>query len=184
MTEDLDTVDMREVQAGRLDRFASLVGRHQSALFRYAQSVLGSRVLAEDAVQETFLAAFKSRQTFDLQRPFRGWLWQIHVNNCRRLGKNQPLSGPDVGDIPEIAGRDQPVGWHLEQADDRKRLEIALSRLPVEQADAIRMRFFGGLGFDEIGQATDCSAATAKSRVRYGLTKMADFLKSGQEICS
>lgn len=187
MTSDLDLADMREVKAGRLDRFASLVGRHQSGLFRYAQSVLGSRSLAEDAVQETFMAAFKSRDSFDLGRPFRSWLWAIHVNSCRRLARNNSSKAspqPPVDELPELPGRERPADWRMEREDDRHRLERALEQLPAEQADAIRMRFFGELGYDEIGDATACAPATAKSRVRYGLTKLASLLESGQEIFS
>jgi len=55
-------------------------------------------------------------------------------------------------------------------------LDSLLAKLPEGQADALRLRFFGGLKFQEIAEAMGCSLSTAKNRVRWGLTKMAEYL--------
>ena len=167
---------MRAVQAGCLDRFANLVGRYQSGLFRFAQSKLRSRTLAEDAVQDAFLAAFRSRASFDASRNFRGWLWTILVNVCHRIEatrvrrKETALAGHDVTAVGQDAAA------RLERIEQQRLLTTLLDRLPDQQADAVRMRFFGELNYGEIGEVMLCSPATAKSRVRYGLEKMARSL--------
>jgi sigma-70-like protein len=48
--------------------------------------------------------------------------------------------------------------------------------LPTAQADALRLRFFGGLKFEEIADAMQCSLGTAKNRVRWGLMRLADHV--------
>lgn len=178
---DRDAEDMRQVQAGCLERFTQIVERHQSALFRYARSKLGSRPLAEDAVQETFMAAFQSRHSYDPHRGFRGWLWTILTNHCKRQGKSrwrraEPLTF-EPARYDSRAGGDE-----LERVEERQQLEAILATLPVDQADAIRLRFFGELTFEEIGETLGCASETAKSRVRYGLEKMAATLRRGQEM--
>ena len=50
---------------------------------------------------------------------------------------------------------------------------------PQVQADALRLRFFGGLKFQEIAAAMDCSLTTAKTRVKQGLLQMSEWLKEG-----
>ncbi|MGL4463535.1 MAG: RNA polymerase sigma factor [Planctomycetia bacterium] len=174
---DLDAVDMREVQAGRLERFALLVDRHQSACFRYAQSRLGARGLAEDAVQEAFLAAFEHRASFDPDRSFRTWLFTILVNQCRRLGKNELRRQAGRRSFDAAAhvvadDADQPLLDRLTAAEDQQLLAELLASLPDEQADAVRMRFFGELTFDEIAQVQGTPTPTVKSRVRYALERM------------
>jgi RNA polymerase sigma-70 factor (ECF subfamily) len=57
-----------------------------------------------------------------------------------------------------------------------ERLNALLDQLPEKQADALRLRFFGGLKFREIAAAMNCSLSTAKNRVRWGLTEMAEQL--------
>src|SRR5690606_2869409 len=115
------------------------------------------------------------RDTYDCRKPFRGWIWTIHVNACRRLARKQWSRQESPGDdkVPEPASPEAPVGDGLERDEQNLKVVETLTLIPEEQAEAIRMRFFGELSFEEIGAAMDCSAATAKSRVRYGLAKMA-----------
>jgi RNA polymerase sigma-70 factor (ECF subfamily) len=59
-----------------------------------------------------------------------------------------------------------------------QRLEAMLARLSAVQADALRLRFFGGLKFQEIADAMQCSLNTAKMRVRAGLVRIAQLLET------
>jgi RNA polymerase sigma-70 factor (ECF subfamily) len=52
----------------------------------------------------------------------------------------------------------------------------------VVQADALRLRFFGGLKFQEIADAMQCSLNTAKNRVRWGLMRMAELMQKTELI--
>ena len=62
--------------------------------------------------------------------------------------------------------------------DQAERLNRHLQRLKPEQADALRLRFFGGLKFQEIAIAMQCSLSTAKNRVRFGLEQLGRQLTS------
>jgi RNA polymerase sigma factor (sigma-70 family) len=63
-------------------------------------------------------------------------------------------------------------------------LDLLLNRLPESQADALRLRFFGGLTFGEIAEAMSCSLSTAKNRVKWGLMKLAEFIGPAGEFAS
>lgn len=179
---------MRRAQAGCDDCFAELVGRHRAAMFRVARSRLGQRELAEEAVQETFLAAYKGRATFDPQRSLRTWLWTILLNQCRgrlrrRARRPQVQSWSDTVENQSETERDaelpgrEPAPWDRLLADEqRARLDGLLARLSPAQADALRLRFFGSLKFQEIADAMGCSLATAKNRVRWGLLRLSDLI--------
>ncbi|HEX5445238.1 MAG TPA: RNA polymerase sigma factor, partial [Pirellulales bacterium] len=80
---------MRRVQAGDHAVFAELVRRYQPALTRVAASRLGRTDRAEDAVQESLLAAFQGRHTYRPPHNFRTWLWTILLNQCRRAWKRR-----------------------------------------------------------------------------------------------
>lgn len=178
---DPDAVDMRGVLEGRLDRFTRLVDRHQSRLFRYAVSRLGCRSLAEDAVQQSFLAVFKGRGSFDPKRNFRAWLWTIHTNECSRIAHIRRRHRR-AERIPLAVNRASAPEAGLNREDQQRLLTECLAAMPSEQAECVRLRYFGELTFEEIAQATGSNPATVKSRVRYGLAKMAELLASRQEI--
>jgi len=188
-SEPPDGLVVAAVLDGDRDQFAELVRRYRGALIRVAHSRLGRREWAEDVVQETFLNAFKSLHTYDSQFSFRTWLWTILLNQCHRHYKKRGARLPTLGWSDQLDGEptcarqaadqgslsDSPVD-HLLATERSERLNAILDQLPEHQADALRLRFFGGLKFREIAQTMDCSLSTAKNRVRWGLTKMADLL--------
>src|SRR4029077_6986423 len=82
---DLDDVQiMCRVQAGEVELFDLLVRRYRGPLLNVAWSKLGDATWAEDVVQETFLAAFAARATYNPRFAFRTWVWTILLNLCRR----------------------------------------------------------------------------------------------------
>lgn len=173
--------------AGQRECFAELVRRYRPALVRVATSRLGRADWAEDVVQETFLAAFKSRATYNAQYSLRTWLWTILLNQCRghyqRRARGltvEPLTGEHEQSLVEQAphyGATSPLA--VVMAKERSaQLERLLAQLSEAQADALRLRFFGGLKYHEIAQAMQCSLNTAKNRVRIGLTRMAELIEN------
>lgn len=171
-TLDDDARIMLEAAAGRVERFAEIVARHQSPLFKVAMSRLGNRALAEEAVQETFLAAFRSRGTFQADRPFRPWLWTIHRNACEACAKKERRQPRGMEAPPENA--------LLDRTEERLLVRELLERLPGNQAEAVRLRFFGSLTYEEIAAVQECPTPTAKNRVRYALQKLASLLDESE----
>jgi RNA polymerase sigma-70 factor (ECF subfamily) len=189
-SHETDGALVADVLAGRRDRFAELVGRYQAALLRLAVSRLGRRDLAEDAVQETFLCAYKSLASYNSRFSFRTWLWTILLNQCRRSlkrGARQPRVFA-WSDHNAASGEASADSWTADEESDTPfagllaqeraaELEALLARLPDNQADALRLRFFGELKFHEIAAAMECSLATAKNRVRWGLEALSSMLR-------
>jgi RNA polymerase sigma-70 factor, ECF subfamily len=178
---------MRRAQAGESDSFAELARRYRPALVRVARSRLGSESWAEDVVQETLLAAFKSRHTYRAEFSFRTWLWTILLNQCRSHYQRQARSGDTVALVSDESseggiladcpsGEAQPSAGLLAR-EQSELLESLLGQLSTVQADALRLRFFGGLKFQEIADTMQCSLGTAKNRVQWGLTRLSDLLR-------
>lgn len=179
---------MLRVQAGELEQFATLIRRYQAALLRVARSRLGDASWAEDVVQETLLAVYKARHTYDPRRNFRTWLWTILINQCRAQAQrrsrwlrifswgapNEPDDLP-LAETPDAELAGAPLE-RLLAAERTALLESLLSQLPQPQADALRLRFFGELKFQEIADSLGCSLLTAKNRVRVGLLRLAQLL--------
>ena len=72
-----------------------------------------------------------------------------------------------------------PPGDLLEAAEELRRIERLLARLPEEQAEAVRLRVLDGLRVGEIADVMECSESTATSRLRYGLEKLRTFVAPG-----
>jgi RNA polymerase sigma-70 factor, ECF subfamily len=175
-------------QAGDREAFAHLVRRYQGPLLKVAMSRLGRQQLAEEAVQEAFLCAHKWLHTYDSRYSFRTWLWTILLNQCSRQGRREsrhaenhsPLAGVDSGAICTRPER-SPLEQLLAREDNRLVHEL-LARLPEVQADALRLRFFGGLSFPEIAAAMQISESGAKHRVKVGLLTLAGWIKGNDVL--
>ena len=178
-----DAAVLRRVRAGQTDCFAELVRRYQPALMRVARSRLGRADWAEDVVQETFMAAFKSCASYDARYSFRTWVWTILLNQCRShyrrrmRGATVELLADQSHEPAGAAANDMSPLAELLAKERAALLESLLVRLPDVQADALRLRFFGELKFHEIATTMQCSLNTAKARVRVGLERMAQMIE-------
>ena len=168
---DRDQDLMQRVQAGDHAPFAELVDRFRPRLLRFAESSLRDRQLAEDVVQEAFLAVFQARQTYDPTFAFSTWVWTILLNLVRRT--RERLAKRQVREAASFEVRPTPSLSH--PAEDREQLDYWLSLIPEAEADALRLRFFGELSFDQIAASMESSVSGAKLRVRNGLGRLSEW---------
>ena len=169
--------------ADEREAFAHLVRRYQGPLFKAAISRLGRRQWAEEAVQETFLCAHRWLATYDSRYSFRTWLWTILLNQCSRLAKRESKhivqTAAEALPRERLDPRPSPLELLLAR-EASEQLNELLARLPEVQADALRLRFFGGLTFPEIAAAMQCSEPGAKNRVKSGLVTLSKWLVAGE----
>jgi RNA polymerase sigma-70 factor (ECF subfamily) len=152
--------------------------------------MLDDAALAEDVVQETFLAVFASRHTFNPAFHFRTWLWTILLNLCHRQRKRRArrpqivfqstLSAHERANISDPSTSETALAALLIR-ERGAQLQGLLNDLTDAQADAIRLRFFAGLKYEEIAQSMGVSLGGAKLRVRSGLQRLSERLLGDEE---
>lgn len=171
---DRDQVLMQRVQAGEHAPFAELVDRYRPRLLRFSQSSLRDSQLAEDVVQETFLAVFQSRQTYNPAFAFNTWVWTILLNLVRRtrgrIAKRQVREA--------LSHSSRSASSTGQPHEDREQLDHWLTQIPEAEADALRLRYFGELSFDQIAASMESSVSGAKLRVRNGLERLSELSRT------
>ena len=173
-----------------MNDFRSRVERERPYLLRYASLQLRDAQAAEDAVQDTLLAALAGESGFGQRASLRTWLTGIlkHkiIDAIRRTSREAPAAGEDEFDaLFDERGHwiEMPGAWSdPDAALDQKRffaaLELCLSRLPEKTAQTFMMREHMGLETDEICKelaitATHCWVLLYRARMalRECLTK-------------
>lgn len=101
MSEDTRLEELGESGLGQVDEpaFSGLAERHRRELHVHCYRMLGSFEDAEDTVQETFLRAWRRRETFEGRSTFRAWLYRIATNACLDLlakRRPEPATGGEV----------------------------------------------------------------------------------------
>lgn len=181
-----DAVLISSTLSGDRESFGVIVRRYQGPLLRLAHSRLGQIELAEEAVQDAFASAYRSLGSYRSEFSFRTWLWTILLNQCRqqykRLQNRPAVTGLELDDESAV-GLPAHAAGPMQLAISNERTEYIddlLRNLPDAQHRALRLRFFGGLRYQEIADAMHCSLSTAKMRVRVGLEKLSAMLSPGE----
>ena len=153
--------------AGDEAAFATLVRRHERELHVHCYRMLGSFTDAEDAVQETFLRAWRHRDSFDGGPGFRAWLYRIATNACldalARHQRRVPRSDEILGAVHATdTGPDEAIV-------SKETVELATQQLSPKQGAVLILRdVFGWSAKDSAAQlgTTVASVNSALQRAR------------------
>jgi RNA polymerase sigma-70 factor (ECF subfamily) len=151
-----------------------LFSRYSAGVYRYCLRRLGSPEEAEDALQVTYLNAWRSlKHGFEPQQP-RPWLFQIAANVCatrlRSKLRGTRLELRDPSALDELAGAGEPGNEEL------LGLSEALRDLPSRQRRAIVLRDWQGLSYDEIASEMAVSDAAVETLLFRARNKVATAL--------
>src|SRR5579862_9694677 len=143
---------MAEVSAGELPKLGVLFERHHRALFRYFVSMRRSRELAEDLVQDVFFRMLRYRNSYDPEKPFTAWMYQIARNaSLDQLSKDAQKRGGEVVGIDQYTERhSEPASpapgpeEHASRGQSLALLERALERLPEDKREILVLSRFQG----------------------------------------
>jgi RNA polymerase sigma-70 factor (ECF subfamily) len=143
-----------------------------STVFGYLRHVLRDRTAAEDVFQQVFTEIWRRGAQYD---PARGSLstWALTIARSRavdelRRRRPEPLDPADLPETPGPAPHDAAL--------DRWRMVNLLARLPVEERELLRLRFYAELTQTEIAEQTGLPLGTIKSRMVRGLERLRGLL--------
>lgn len=134
--DDADLADVLLAGNGDRQAFARIVGRNIDALTRFAERMLGSRVEAEDVVQDVFLRAWKQTGSWRSgEARFSTWLHRVAMSRCidRVRGRRETV----MDDISLLASPDLPPDHGLQQQSVAERVRLALAGLAERQRAAV-----------------------------------------------
>lgn len=165
---------------GNNEAFDTLLTRHQQRVFNYILRIVRSRELADDIFQETFVKAImtiKQGRYVDNGR-FSAWITRIAHNLIIDFYR-QEKSGNTVSTDDEetnLLNRRDLAEDNIEDLMIDEQISVDVRRimesLPEPQREVLEMRFYKGMSFKEIAEATDVSINTALGRMRYAVLNM------------
>jgi RNA polymerase sigma-70 factor, ECF subfamily len=174
-TEPTDGDLLQRVASGDAGAFELLYRRYSRPVFGLALRRLRDRMRAEDAVQETFTAVWRSARTY---RPERGpgapWIYTVARNAIvdRARHRSEPPS-----EVPDMASSEAGPPEQAEIADASFRVHRALEELPQNERDVIELAYWGGLSQSEVAEFLGIPLGTVKTRTRAALGRLADVLE-------
>ena len=178
LSETRDRELVQRIERGDEDAFRGLFGRYAPSAMALARRVARQPFLAEEIVQEAFLAVWRNPSGYDQQRgSVRAWLMgMVHhravdavrreESQRRRVGESMvsdPVLSPDPAD---------DVAEEIDLPEERKAVRDALDALPDEQRQVIELMYFDGLTQSAIAKRLTLPLGTVKSRTLLAMRRL------------
>ena len=168
----LSSRTLRRFAAGDAEAVRELYDRYAKAVFTVTYSALRDRSLAEEAVQATFLQAWRASSRFETERDPGPWLYAIArraaVDVYRRERRHQGREAfdTDMAVLPET----------FEQTWEAWQIRLAIGEMPADQRDVIEATYFLGLSHAEAATKLGIALGTVKSRSHRAHQRLATLL--------
>jgi RNA polymerase sigma-70 factor (ECF subfamily) len=190
--DDADAALVDRLRAGDETAFGALVRRHHARLLRVAASLTPSRAVAEEVVQDTWLAVVRGIDRFEGRSSVQTWLVRICVNRARTAGAREARSVPlDPRPGPAVpldrfastgAWAAPPTPWS-DEADDRvvaqrlaARVKASLPDLPDGQRQVLLLRDVEGLPAATVCELLGISAGNQRVLLHRARARLRDKL--------
>jgi len=158
---------------------ATIYDRYSRLIYMIALRIVGDRESAEEVMQDVFQAVWQSAGSFQPSGNFSAWLIGIarhRAIDATRSRRHRARAREELLDDERIA-----IHGGAGEADVlmlRAVVRAALAELPASQRQAIELGYYGGLTQNEIAAQIGEPVGTVKSRMRLGLIKLREILKT------
>ncbi|HEX7511279.1 MAG TPA: sigma-70 family RNA polymerase sigma factor [Chitinivibrionales bacterium] len=158
--------------------FSGLYNRYKNRVFGFLVRMTSDREIAEDLLQDTFLAAMRNANQFDRNRNFLSWIFGIAHKRTIDYFRHVKVENEHQGDTDRSLGKgpDTPE-ITLSNAQLRGVINEAIKTLDPMQREVFLLRELGDVPFKEIAQMMNCPINTALGRMRLALKNIRKELK-------
>lgn len=142
------------------EKFSLLVHQHRDSLLKLCYLYLQDRSLAEDAVQETFIKAYKGFHHFRGESSEKTWLIRIAINTCKDFNRSSWNKRISQLVTPEML---PPSIVPFEKADEE--LLLIIMNLPLKLREAVLLYYYHDLTLQQIGSLLHITAPAVSNRL-------------------
>jgi RNA polymerase sigma-70 factor (ECF subfamily) len=181
------------LRSGDERAFTMLVGRFHEPMLALAASFVPSRAVAEEVVQDTWLAALRGLDAFEGRSSLKTWLFRILVNRARSTGSKEqrsiPVADPEPAVDPTRFGgdggwADPPEHW-IEAAERRMeagklagQIRAWIDELPARQREVVLLRDVEGMSSEEVCSVLDLTEGNQRVLLHRGRSRLRQWLEN------
>jgi len=182
--------DMELIQryvAGEEDAFQELVRQYKDSVYGFLRRFLSRSDLVEDVFQETFMQLYVSRDTFDVTRPLRPWLFTIAANKAkdalRRMQRSESaylgnmFDGEEhtIEDALNVLDYDSSMPYDdLVRNETAESVKRVIAKMPEKLREIILLAYFHKFSYAEIAGILGIPVGTVKSRLHTAVSRFAE----------
>ena len=178
-------------QAGEESAFQEIVNRYKNSLYTFLRQFIRQNDVLEDVFQESFLQLFTSRESFDVTRPLRPWLFTIAANKAKdALRKQHRTAAISIGGIADaedmsfdeainILTSDTTLPYErLETNETARRVRKIIADMPVNLRQILILGYFEKFSYKQMEEILSTPIGTVKSRLHTAVSRFAQDWKA------
>ena len=163
-------------QEGDEFAFVSLYNRYREGVYSYCAKMLFDRELAADVLQETFLRVYENRHRLMKSESIRSWIFTIARNQCLNQIRRSKRTVPLTDEMRLVAPQSSSPISQLEKSEQIALINLYLKDLKFEYREAIVLREYQNLSYEEIAAVSRSTMSAVKSRLFKARRKLAEFV--------
>ena len=166
---------IKQVLDGDISKFSYLIDIHKNMAYSIAFRILNNKEDAEEAVQDSFLKAYRALAKFRGESKFSTWLYKIVVNSSvsRLKGRRIESNYMEIDDVPELMiDYVESVYRNLDKEDQRKYINRALEELEAEDSLILTLYYLNENTIGEIAEITSIPPKNLKMKIHRARKKM------------
>lgn len=165
-----EAVWLEEARNGNKQAFGKLIQAYQSPVFNLAYRMLGNADEAEQAAQEAFIRAWTRLDSYDPGFKFSTWLLSITSNYCidqirKRRAQLLSIEGPLPAHPALMSESSESPEAQVVSRERDKNIQILLQTLPPDYRQAVILRYWNEMSYDEIAEVMETTVSAIKSRL-------------------
>jgi RNA polymerase sigma-70 factor (ECF subfamily) len=178
---------LKRYAAGDEAAFQELVNQYKDGVYAFLRRFLNNRDLVDDVFQETFLQLYVSRDSFDLSKPLRPWLFTIAANKAKdALRRTQRIDSTHLGsmfdsdehsidDVLNTLDQDESRPYDdLVRDETRAAVKRIIARMPERLREILLLAYFQKFSYAEISGILGIPVGTVKSRLHTAIRRFAE----------
>ncbi len=182
---------LRKYISGDRDAFQGIVNLYKDPLYAFLRRFLNQQQLVEEVFQETFLQLYRSRGTFDKDKPLRPWLFTIAANKARDALRKQQrqdtISIGTMGDSDELSVNDvvnSLTSYEItpyeeaEKAEQAEKVRKIISEMPENLKEILILSYFEQFSYKQMADILSIPIGTVKSRLHTAIVYFTKKWKS------
>ena len=154
------------------DTFTELVNAYQTSLLRMCYLNLRDLGLAEDAVQETFIKAYRAMPSFRQESSIKTWLMRIAINTCRDMQRGSWFKRVDRNVM-----LDQLAEESSAFPSEAVTVNLEIAKLPVKLREVVLLYYYQDMKIEDVALALNISISSVSGRLKRAKEKLRRALK-------
>ncbi len=178
---------LQRYAAGDEGAFQEIVNLYKDGIYAFLRRYLNQQDLVDDVFQETFMQLYVSRETFDLSKPLRPWLFTIAANKAKdALRRRQRVDSTNLGsmfddeehsidDVLNTLDHDDHMPYDdLIREETAAQVKRVIARMPARLREILLLAYFQKFSYGEIAGILGIPVGTVKSRLHTSVGQFAE----------